>query len=107
MTRFLSLFPAHLDELAMLYLHDHESHLQINIGNGSKGGGTRGGSGGGGGSRGGSITMTNWFHVVQRMWLITSLNFQRAMVLRLRARTSLITYALIHVIMACALSSGG
>ena len=107
MTRFLSLFSAHLDELALLYLHDHESHLQINTGNGSKGGGTRGGgSGGSGSSRGGSITMTNWFHVVQRMWLITSLNFQRAMVLRLRARTSLITYALIHVIMACALSSG-
>ena len=101
----------HLDELALSYLRDHEILLQSHTGNGSKGGGTRGGGGGGGGGwdgtgRGMGMGVGGWMHVVRRMWLIMSLNFQRALVLRLRARTSLVTYALIHVIMACALSSG-
>ena len=99
------MFLAHLDELALSYLRDHEQLLQINDGDGSKGGGTRGG-GSRGGSGSGTGNTASWLQVVHRMWLIMSLNFQRAMVLRLRSRTSLITYALIHVIMACALSSG-
>ena len=106
----------HLDELALLYLQDHESLLQLHSsnrngnGNGNSNGISSSGRGRGSSGRGGHGSNTtragSWLYTIRRMFLIISLNFQRALVLRLRARTSLMTYALIHIIMACALSSG-